>query len=174
MHHSHGFTLIELLVAIAIIGILSTVVLASVVTARNNALTTTAKANLAQFRKIVIMARNDTGKTLLQLSGNGCSRCATACASPNDLRHVPDTNGCQSAWHNSLTNIQNRTSLGTSLANLERDPWGSPYLMDENEGEFVAMPCSPDSVSSVGPDGVSGTGDEIAITIPNSLPACTP
>ncbi len=59
---SCGFTLIELLVVIAIIGILSTIVLVSLNTARTKAADVTVKADLKTIAPQAEMVYDDTGK----------------------------------------------------------------------------------------------------------------
>ena len=58
---SKGFTLIELLVVIAIIGILSSVVLVSLNTARNKSKDSAVKTALAQIRSVAEMCYDDGG-----------------------------------------------------------------------------------------------------------------
>lgn len=58
----YGFTLIELLVAIAIIGILASIVLASVNSARDKAKIAKAKAQLRNIRTGIDLLVDDTGK----------------------------------------------------------------------------------------------------------------
>ena len=62
MKKNKGFTLIELLVVIAIIGLLSTIVLVSLNSARNKAKDTRIKADLAQVRSLAEL-NADTSNT---------------------------------------------------------------------------------------------------------------
>ncbi|KKR10061.1 MAG: Type II secretion system protein G [Parcubacteria group bacterium GW2011_GWA2_39_18] len=62
MKKNKGFTLIELLVVIAIIGLLSTIVLVSLNSARNKAKDTRIKADLAQIRSLAEL-NADTSST---------------------------------------------------------------------------------------------------------------
>jgi prepilin-type N-terminal cleavage/methylation domain-containing protein len=56
-----GFTLIELLVVISIIGVLSSVVMASLSTARERAKVTTVKQLVQQYRNLLELEISDTG-----------------------------------------------------------------------------------------------------------------
>jgi prepilin-type N-terminal cleavage/methylation domain-containing protein len=64
--------------------------------------------------------------------------------------------------------IQNATDGSIEgLERMDRDPWGSPYYFDENEGE--GGNCNNrDTIRTLGPDGVYNTGDELVISIPLS------
>jgi type II secretion system protein G len=66
---SRGFTLIELMVVISIIGLLSSVILASLNTARNKAYDATRKTNLVQVQQALELYYNDNGR--YPAGGNG-------------------------------------------------------------------------------------------------------
>ena len=68
---NRGFTLIELLVVIAIIGILSTIVLVSLSTARNKANDAAIQADMNQVRSIAEMVYGDNNNYSSLCTGSG-------------------------------------------------------------------------------------------------------
>jgi len=148
-----SFTLIELLVVIAIIGLISTIVLVSMQGARDRARQAKVKDDLFQIRDAMEIARHGQDKVLLQITGSGCSDCL--CRDDPDLTN-PDAD-CINSMRNAFRN------LGLSLV---KDPWGSPYLIDENELEFAGNPCRKDSFGSAGPDRKFGGSDDIRQELP--------
>ncbi|MBI5133913.1 MAG: prepilin-type N-terminal cleavage/methylation domain-containing protein [Candidatus Taylorbacteria bacterium] len=175
MERGKGFTLIELLVVVSIISLLSSIALASLNAARTKAGIAKAKQDMAAFIKAVAIAQGESSKLLMTMSSNGgstvpnCSLCVASCS--GDLRG--STGICYTNWVAVLNGVQSNTNgIVTGLANMSRDPWGSPYLVDENQGEGGNCTAS-DTIYSVGPDGASGGGDDVAspITIPLS-PKC--
>lgn len=83
MRDGRGFTLIELLVVISIIGLLSSVVLVSLNSARNKAKESSLKSHTLEFRKLLELEYLETG-SYANLSkgwvGGGSSNGQTSCA----------------------------------------------------------------------------------------------
>ncbi|MBI5133912.1 MAG: prepilin-type N-terminal cleavage/methylation domain-containing protein [Candidatus Taylorbacteria bacterium] len=173
MNKKRAFTLIELLVVVSIISLLSSVVLASLNAARTKARISKARQEMLQFAKAVAVAQGESNKTLVQISaGSGsnnttCSRCSCSGV-------VSGTSGaCYTNWIAVRNAVQTNTNgVVTGLTNMDRDPWGSPYGIDENEGEGGANDCRQDGIMSYGPDGATGGGDDFEILIPLKKNPC--
>ncbi len=170
--------MIELLVVISIIALLSSVVLSALSASRVRAGNAKARADMYQFIKAVSVAQGESGKTLLTMSSNGgstvpnCSLCVASCT--GDLRNTSSV--CYTNWTAVLSGVQTNTNgIVAGLTRLARDPWGSPYLVDENQGEGGVGACSNvDSIKSVGPDGTNGTSDDVASPIAIPLSSVCP
>ncbi|MBI5133914.1 MAG: type II secretion system protein [Candidatus Taylorbacteria bacterium] len=161
-----AFTLIELLVVVSIISLLSSVVLASLNAAREKARTSRARQDMYQVAKAISIAQGEGFRTLLSITGSTCSDCV--CRTGANL--MGDTGTCYSAWVNVLTTVQANTGgVFAGITNITRDPWGSPYAVDENQGEGGAGACATrDGLRSVGPNGIWGDSDDITQEVPLS------
>ncbi len=156
-----AFTLVELLVVIAIIGLLSTVAAVNLQQARNASKIAKATADLRQLLSVINTAREMANATMLTIDGSNCSYCSY-CPS-GDLRDVAEASTCAQGMLGQWNDFYTAAGMPARTTVL-RDPWGSPYQMDENEGE--AFVNAPDKIWSVGPDGVRGTSDDINLNIP--------
>lgn len=167
-NNKKGFTLIELLIVISIIGILASIVLVSLNTAREKAQAAEAKSQIKSFISAVELARASSDKTLRQITGSGWS--ANGC--PGGISLINMTGGCFPRWRQALQRVY-AANGEVYVPSLERDPWGSPYVLDENEGEVASNPCRKDNIRSAGPDGVRSTADDIIVLIPFYLSQCS-
>lgn len=141
-----GFTLVELLVVIAIIGLLSSIVAASVNSARNKAKYARAQSDIYQLRTAMLTYKIDKGE--LPPPGDLCSACSNP---PN------------STWTLVIDDLVNN---GYMSGRIDFDPWGNYYGYDDNDCNSNP---GPSYVFTAGADKVSGTADDYYVTI---TPGC--
>lgn len=164
-----GFTLIELLVVIAIIGLLSTLSIVALNSSRDKAKKAKTQAMMEQITKSIATAEGESGKTLQGITGSNCSLCYGACRTGGrDLRNVDESDTCYTRWIGNINNIRSAANgMAEGIEKFTRDAWGSPFALDENEGE--AGNCGVmDAIYSAGADGSLGNGDDIVIRLPSS------
>jgi len=153
-----AFTLVELLVVIAIVGLLSTVAVVNLQTTRSNAKITKARADLKQLATTIDLARQNSNTYLMAITGSNCTYCSY-CGS-GDLRNIVEASVCAQGMITTI-NIINAAAGKPAITKAWRDPWGSPYQIDENEAETTG----PDNIWSVGPNGSRGDSDDIMLDI---------
>lgn len=163
-----GFTLIELLVVVSIIGVLATIVLSSLSAARDRARIASAQATFKQIEKMVVLAQINTNQPLGAITGSYCSHCSCSGAAGG----LTGT-ACTSRWQTSINAIAVAAGEDISYAeNFYTDPWGNPYLLDENEGEGGNY-CIRDAVrTSAGVPSLTGIGSFTNLQLPSSLGRC--
>lgn len=169
-----GFTLIELMVVIAIIGILASVVLSSISTARLSAQYAKARADIKSIANLITLATQEKNIPARYITGSACSECA--CRNQGNIRAFDrNTHNCWINYRSAMNSLNAATNGLYSLKNLPIDPWGNPYLINENEGEITfsfPQPCHGDNISSAGPDGIYYNSDDIVYGLPTIL--CAP
>lgn len=154
-----GFSLVELMVVVAVIGTLATIGVADYARFAGRAKYGRARAELFGISTIIqgLRITNDVQSSVL--TGSTCSSCGT------DI----------------LTSWQ---VLGYTT--IPKDPWGTNYHLDENEGDLGPTECRRDALYSGGADmsfagpPYSGNfdappnGDDLAVFIPHfySHPDC--
>ena len=125
-----GFTIVELLIVIVVIGILASITVVAFNGIQERARVSQANSDLSNFVKAIHVARINEGKVLKDITGSGCTRCST-----DPARYA-------------LTIDNIATASGTNLNGIKAgDPWGNPYFLDENEGEFAT--CTRDGLGVV-------------------------
>lgn len=170
--HKNGFTLIELLVVISIIGLLASVILSALGQAKTKSQRARAQVEMKQIVNAITVVTDENDKYMYQISPttsytaactNACNN--LPCLSPNNL--IGNNGICYIKWVAVLDALEAHSKgLYSNLNIFNRDIWGSPYLIDENEGVH-GQQCGQDYIGSAGPDGQrTGGGDDITYRIP--------
>ena len=138
-----GFTIVELLIVIVVIGILAAITIVAYNGVQDRANKAKISSDIRQITSAIHAARQMEGKNLrdITVSNSTGSPCWSK-ATDTDLATLPDTDTCITTYKLTLSRLS-----AASQANLPdlRDPWGRPYLIDENEGEGGG--CGRDTVA---------------------------
>ena len=139
---------------------------------RDKAQQSKSQSEIDSFLQAVILAEGESGKYLNAITGSNCSDCPCR---GKDIRNIAVGDACYISWMNVLSTVQAASGgLVSNLNKMLRDPWGSPYGLDENEGA-TPVGCVNDGFASAGPDGVLWNADDIRIEIPlTARPASCP
>lgn len=140
-----GFTLIELLVVIAIIGILASLILASLNNARQNARLVKARAEVSQIRKAIALLENDS----TQWPGHRTIDDIESGASGNEIWDLTLPEAGLLATDGNFPNWN-----GPYIPSIPLDTWGNPYFFDTDyDIDFTAGERWAAVVGSFGPNG---------------------
>ena len=164
-----GFTIVELVVVIVVIGILATITMVAYNGATQRAQRSQALADLNQLKKGIMLAEAQSGLSLRQIAmispvvWEGTSNAAYGGSSdgidhpcPPDMTTIKmtnTTNECVIVYMKMIDRLQQVT--GNNMSALKKgDPWGRPYVIDDEEGGSMIENCeSVDRVSSADKDG---------------------
>ena len=113
--------------------------------------------------KAIFIARVLEEKPLTEITGSNCSLCACRYGGEHPthpLTDFPETHACYTRGKETLEKISEAS--GMDVRDFIKDPWGSPYLLDENEAENSTY-CRRDWILSAGPDQIFGNTDDIML-----------
>ena len=166
------FTLIELLLFISFVVLIASLVILAYKDVRNKTAYVVAEIEMNHIINS-LTAINESQKALINITGNNCSECS--CRRPFLLEKVNESSLCFNNWKTVLSKIDTLSmsfSNSNSDGGLMKDPWGSPYLLDENELEFPNNPCRYDRLSTAGSDRIMGNSDDFVMIIPFRTQIC--
>lgn len=137
-----GFTIVELLIVIVVIGILAAISIVAYNGVQDRARAAKINADLSLLNKAIQAARVNSGDTPLRYITNSTAtgwECMIKTAG-TDLATLNKTSDlCWTNYKAALQSIAAASNI--NVVNLV-DPWGRPYVIDENEKE-TAGSCAP-------------------------------
>lgn len=105
--------------------------------------------DISELYSAAVAAREVTGKTIGQISGNGygvggmAAACRNVHPAGTDIAALPKTDNCWVGYNRLLSRISEAT--GKDVRNLV-DPWGRPYVFGEVE---APNNCRVDTISAL-------------------------
>lgn len=167
--YKRGFTIVELLIVVVIIGILAAIVIFVYTGLQTRAVVAKVQADEKEIIKAIIVARENTGETLLNITGTSWT--ADNCYSQptgTDLAELDQSDACWTSYNGALDAISDASGINIRAM---KDYWGRPYYIDENEGEDPLNPCQEDIIATYSyPFENYGASEDVQF-VPLSLPA---
>ncbi len=153
-----GFTVIELLTVLAIIGILGGLIMGAAQSARKQALVAKAKASISSLETALGMFQTDLGGYPTPSAGNANLVNALSEKSGTYVIGTQSYTLPTTDWSGPYMNFQtNEIPAGQFL-----DPWGNPYVYEAGTDHGTGADYTGYvNILSNGPDGKSGTNDDI-------------
>lgn len=149
-----AFTIVELLIVIVVIAVLASISVVAYSGIQDRARQSKVKADITQIIKAITIARGNRSQTTSQMSGSTAT--GGSCwgkASGTDIASLPLSDSCWVNYNNFMDIIS--TESGVNIRGMV-DPWGRPYLVDENEGEGGS--CARDTIAMFRLPHVTGYG----------------
>lgn len=155
----HGFTLLELLVVIAILGVLASVVLASLRQGQEEGRIASTQRQLQELYKATLLLYHDTG-----FYPSGRDGVTDICIYPGKGNEIHADNPNAGL----ISNGRGWSGWNGPYIGSPYDPWGNPYLFDSNFRCFANVAgckgieeSSPKSsvIASCGPSGTNADGE---------------
>lgn len=140
-----GFTIVELLIVIVVIGILAAITIVAFNGVQSRARTSQVNSTLSNYKKAMQAYKVRVGE--LPPTGDAWNGDTNPPSCPTIVSVV-----------NTL-NTEGYSGLSTT------DPWGNCWGYDDNDCNSGSAPTAQTSMRSAGPDGTTGTSDDISLQI---------